>query len=53
VSAVIWRLGRLSGTAGASGGHDRRLLLITVTISGITLVALVLSFVGPGIAPFP
>jgi uncharacterized membrane protein YidH (DUF202 family) len=53
VSAVIWRLGRLPGTAGAGAGHDRRLLLITVTITGITLVALVLSFVGPGIAPFP
>ncbi len=53
MSAVIWRLGRVPGTAGAGAGHDRRLLLITVTITGITLVALVLSFVGPGIAPFP
>jgi uncharacterized membrane protein YidH (DUF202 family) len=53
VSAVIWRLGRLPGTAGADSGHDRRLLLITVTISGIALVALVLSFAGPGVAPFP
>jgi uncharacterized membrane protein YidH (DUF202 family) len=53
VSAVIWRLGRLSGAAGSRSGQDRRLLLITVTISGIALVALVLSFVGPGVARFP
>jgi hypothetical protein len=53
VSAVIWRLGRVPGTGGAGGGHDRRLLLITVTITGITVVALVLSFVGRGVAPFP
>jgi hypothetical protein len=52
VSVVIWRLGRLPGTAGAGSGHDRRLLLITVTISGISLVALVLSFIGPGGTPF-
>jgi hypothetical protein len=52
VSFVIWRLGRLPGTAGAGGGHDRRLLMITATITGIALVALVLSFVGPGVAPF-
>jgi len=52
VSAVIWRLGRLPGTAGADSGHDRRLLLITVTISGISLVALVLSYIGPGAGPF-
>lgn len=52
VSVVIWRLGRLPGTAGAGSGHDRRLLLITATISGISLVALVLSFIGRGAAPF-
>jgi hypothetical protein len=53
VAFVIWRLGRLPGPAGAGTGHDRRLLLITVTISAIALVALVLSFVGPGVGPFP
>ena len=48
LSAVVWRLGRLSGTAGADvrGG---RLLLITVTTVAVSVVALVLSFVGPGI----
>ena len=53
LSAVIWQLGRVPGTAGAGSGHDRRLLLITVTISGISLVALVLSFAAPGVGPFP
>jgi len=52
VSAVIWWLGRLPGAAGAAGGQDRRLMLITVTTVAIALVALVLSFVGPGVAPF-
>ena len=52
MSAVIWRLGRLPGTAGAGSGHDRRLLLITVTTVGISLLALVLSFLGPGITSF-
>jgi len=49
VSAVVWWLGRLPGAADAGGTHDRRLLLITVTINGISLVALVLSFLGQGI----
>jgi uncharacterized membrane protein YidH (DUF202 family) len=53
VAVVIWRLGRLPGPAGAASGHDRRLLLITVTVSAIALVALVLSFVGRGAGPFP
>ena len=52
MSAVVWRLGRLPGTAGAGSGHDRRLLLITVTISVISVVVLVLSFIGPAVAPF-
>jgi uncharacterized membrane protein YidH (DUF202 family) len=50
LSAVVWRLGRLPGTAGAGDVRDRRLLLITVTTVGVSLVALVLSFLGPGIA---
>ena len=50
LSAVVWRLGRLPGTAGAAEVRDRRLLLITVTTVGVSLVALVLSFLGQGIA---
>jgi uncharacterized membrane protein YidH (DUF202 family) len=49
LSAVVWRLGRLPGPAGAGDVHDRRLLLITVATVGISLVALALSFLGPGI----
>ena len=45
LSAVVWRLGRLPGPA-----RDRRPLLITVTTVGVSLVALVLSFLGQGIA---
>jgi uncharacterized membrane protein YidH (DUF202 family) len=48
LSPVVWRLGRLPGAAEAGGTHDRRLLLITVAITGISLVALVLSFLGQG-----
>src|SRR5262249_42004547 len=44
LSAVVWRLGRLPGTAGAADVRDRRLLLITVTTVGVSVVALVLSF---------
>jgi uncharacterized membrane protein YidH (DUF202 family) len=52
LSAVVWRLGRLPGTAGAADVRDRRLLLITVTTVGVSVVALVLSFLGQGIVPF-
>ena len=50
LSAVVWRLGRLPGTAGAADVRGRRLLLITVTTVAVSVVALVLSFLGPGIA---
>ena len=49
LSAIVWRLGRLSGTAGAADVRGRRLLLITVTTVAVSVVALVLSFLGPGI----
>jgi uncharacterized membrane protein YidH (DUF202 family) len=52
LSAVAWRLGRLSGTAAAGDVRARRLLLITVTTVGVSLVALVLSFLSPGIISF-
>ena len=48
LSAVIWWLGHLPGTPGSGPKHDRRLLLITLTITGISVVALVLSFVVQG-----
>jgi uncharacterized membrane protein YidH (DUF202 family) len=51
LSAVIWWLRRLPGTPGAGPRHDRRLLLITISITGISVVALVLSYIGyaPGV----
>jgi uncharacterized membrane protein YidH (DUF202 family) len=48
LSAVVWRLGRLSGTA-STADLRARLLLITVTTVTVSVVALVLSFLGPGI----
>jgi uncharacterized membrane protein YidH (DUF202 family) len=48
LSAVVWRLGRLSGTA-STADIRARLLLITVTTVAVSVVALVLSFLGPGI----
>jgi hypothetical protein len=48
VSAVVWWLGRLPGGADQGGTQDRRLLLITVTIVGISAAAVVLSFLGHG-----
>jgi uncharacterized membrane protein YidH (DUF202 family) len=53
LSAVVWRLGRLPGAVGTAAARDRRLMLITVTITGISVAALVLSFAGQGITLFP
>jgi uncharacterized membrane protein YidH (DUF202 family) len=51
LSAVVWRLGRPPGPARAGHARDRRPLLITVTTVGVSLAALALSFLGPGIGP--
>ena len=51
LSAVVWRLGRLPVPARAGRTRDRRPLLITMTTVGVSLVALALSFLGPGIGP--
>jgi hypothetical protein len=48
LSGVIWWLGHLPGTPGAGPRHDRRLLVMTVTTTAISVVALVLSFVVHG-----
>jgi uncharacterized membrane protein YidH (DUF202 family) len=51
LSALVWELGRLPSRPGTGPAHDRRLLLITVTITAISLAALVMSFLGtsPGL----
>jgi len=51
LSAVVWRLGRPPGPARAGHARDRRPLLITVTTVAVSLAALALSFLGPGISP--
>ena len=51
LSAVVWRLGRPPGPARAGHARDRRPLLITVTTVGVSLAALALSVLGPGIGP--
>ena len=47
ISALVWELGRPPRVAGAGHARDRRLLLITVTITGVSVVALIISFLGP------
>jgi uncharacterized membrane protein YidH (DUF202 family) len=51
LSTVVWRLGRPPGPAHAGHARDRRPLLITVATVGVSLAALALSFLGPGIGP--
>ncbi len=46
LSALVWELGRLPGTPVTGAAHDRRLLLITVTITVISAAALIMSFLG-------
>lgn len=52
LSAVVWWLGRLPRTPGAGRKHNRGLLLIMVSITGMSVVALVLSFLGHGTGVF-
>jgi uncharacterized membrane protein YidH (DUF202 family) len=46
LSAVVWKLGRLPGAPAGGRSRDRRLLLITVTITGVALAALIMTFIG-------
>lgn len=47
VSALIWQLGRLAGAPGAGRSRPRRLLLIAVAVTGVSLAALGLTLIGP------
>ena len=47
LSALIWKLGRLAGAPAAGPGRSRRLLLIAVAVTGVSLVALALTLLGP------
>ena len=46
VSAVIWQLGRLARAPGAGHARPRHLFLVTVAVTGVSLAALVISFLG-------
>ncbi len=46
-SALIWQLGRLAGAPGAGHARPRRLLLIAAAVTGVSLVALALTLIGP------
>ncbi len=45
-AAAIWELGRLPRSPRTALGRSRRLLLITLTVTGIAIAALVLSYAG-------
>jgi uncharacterized membrane protein YidH (DUF202 family) len=52
VAVVIWRLGRLAGVPGPARDRSRRLLLITVVVTGVSIAALALTLLGPESAGF-
>ena len=47
VSALIWELGRLARPPGARRSRPWHLLVITVAITGVSVVALAVSLLGP------
>jgi uncharacterized membrane protein YidH (DUF202 family) len=47
LGALIWQLGRLASGPGAGRARGRRLLLIAVAVTGVSVVALVISLLGP------
>jgi uncharacterized membrane protein YidH (DUF202 family) len=46
LSTVVWKLGQLPLPSRARLSQPRRLLVITVAITGISLLALIISFLG-------
>lgn len=47
LSALVWRLGPLARGQAAGTAQDRRLLLLTILVTGVSLVALVISLLSP------
>jgi uncharacterized membrane protein YidH (DUF202 family) len=47
LGAVIWQLGRMTRAPGAGRARARHLLLIAVAVTGVSVVALVISLLGP------
>jgi uncharacterized membrane protein YidH (DUF202 family) len=48
LSLLVWWLGRLPRASDTGRSQAWRLLVITVTVTGISLAALLTSFLGPG-----
>lgn len=47
LSALIWELGRLARGPGPGNARSRLLLRIAVAVTGVSLVALVITLLGP------
>jgi uncharacterized membrane protein YidH (DUF202 family) len=47
VSALIWELGRLARPPGVRRSRPWHLLVITVAVTGVSVVALAISLLGP------
>jgi uncharacterized membrane protein YidH (DUF202 family) len=47
LSALVWRLGSLARGPAAGTAQDRRLLLLTILVTGVSLVALIISLLSP------
>jgi uncharacterized membrane protein YidH (DUF202 family) len=47
LSALIWKLGRLASAPAPGAIRSRRLLLIAIAVTGVSLVALALTLLGP------
>ncbi len=49
---LIWVLGRYVSSAAPSPQRSRRLLLVTVAVTGVAVVAVVAAFIGHGLTRF-
>jgi len=50
-SALVWGIGRLARGPVRPEADDRRLLLITIVVTGVSLVALAVALLGSGKSP--
>jgi len=49
---LIWALGRYVSSAAPPQARARRLLLVSVAVTGVAVLALAAAFVGHGLTPF-
>ena len=52
VTPLIWVLGRYVSSASPPRQRSRRLLLVTVAVTGVAVVAVVAAFIGHGLTRF-